>query len=438
MSSSANEVYFLIQCYEKKTRAEAILKEVKKITDINDKAFEIGSTIKLLGNLSWPLKAEQEFLSSYKKGKVVLPKIHYAKVDYSTQREALQKLVSSFSAHDPMEVFTRDTINSYIDAIDLNHCIGTDSFTELSKKVFGFPGDPIPGAKKNIIDSAEELVRVAIDFIPPFIKAPAANIDAHDVKKYMDRRIEGAFKGRGPEVIVTSDLAAKATATSKIIKLREGAHFTEYDFKQLFYHEVMTHSLTAINGSEQKILSCLGRGSLRTLKTQEGLATFSEVITGGMDIRRLTRLALRILAIDLALNGASFLDIFEFFVSKGQSEKESYLSTQRIFRGGFPDKNIVFTKDCIYLEGLINVHTLFRWAMKHNRLETCHLLFCGRLSLEDVFSLQESYDNQLISPPKYLPAWFSKIEGLAGSLSFSLLANLIRIDVADKNFYKVA
>lgn len=414
------------------------MKEVKKIADINSKAFEISSNIKLLGNLSWPLKAEEDFLSAYNKGQISLPKVIYKKVDYSPQRKALSNLLNSFSADHPMEIFTKDTIKSYIDAIDLNHSIGTAEFTRLSKRVFGNPGDMLPGAKRNIIDSAQELVRVAVEFTPPIIKYSEPNIDAHDIKKYMDRRIEGAFKGSGPEVVVTRDLAAKATATSKTIKLREGAHFTQYDFKQLFYHEVMTHSLTALNGSEQKVLKCLGRGSLRSLKTQEGLATFSEVITGGMDIRRLTRLALRILAIDAALNGASFVDVFEFFVSKGQTKKESYLSTQRIFRGGFPDKNIVFTKDCIYLEGLINVHTLFRWAMKHNRLDVCHLLFCGRLTVEDVFGLQDSYNKGLIAPPKFLPAWFSKIEGLAGSLSFSLLANLIRIDVADKDFYKAA
>ena len=414
------------------------MKEISKIIEINNKAYDISSSVKLLGNLSWPLKAEEEFLSAYKKGRIALPQIEYNKVDYSDQKSALLKLLNSFTAHDPMEVFTRETIKSYIDAIDLNHSIGKCEFAEHSKRIFGVPGGPLPGSKKSIIDSAEELVRVAIEFTPPYIKAPEANIDAYDIKKYMDRRIEGVFKGAGPEVVVTNDLSAKATATAKTIKLRAGAHFTQYDFKQLFYHEVMTHSLTSLNGTEQMILKCLGRGSLRTLKTQEGLATFSEVITGGMDIRRLTRLALRILAIDAALNGASFVEIFEFFVSKGQSKRESYLSSQRIFRGGFPDKNIVFTKDCIYLEGLLRVHTLFRWAMKHNSLDSCHILFCGRLSIEDVFSLQESYNYHLITPPKYLPAWFSKVEGLAGSLSFSLLANLMKIDVTDKDFYKAA
>mgnify|MGYP003683172473 CR=1 FL=1 len=414
------------------------MEKLKKIATINQKAFELSSGIKLLGNLSWPVEAEQEFLKSYKKGRVKLPKVEYKKVDYGDQRQALSKLLKSFTANDPIEKFTKKSINSYMDAIDLNHSIGSKSFTENSKKIFGAPGDLLPGSKSNIIESAQQLVDLAADFTPSFIKEPEVNIDAQDIKNYMERRVEGAFHGAGPEIIISDELTAKATATARTIRLRGGAHFTHYDFKQLFYHEVMTHSLTALNGEQQTILKCLGRSSLRTLKTQEGLATFSEVITGAMDIQRLKRLALRILATDIALNGASFLDVFEFFLSKGQSQKESYTATYRIFRGGFPDKDIIFTKDCIYLEGLINVHTLFRWAMKHNKLEVCHLLFCGKISISDVFELEEAYNYQWIAPPKYLPGWFMKIEGLAGILSFSLLANLVRIDVADETFYKAS
>ncbi|MEZ4873110.1 MAG: DUF1704 domain-containing protein [Bdellovibrionales bacterium] len=181
------------------------------------------------------------------------------------------------------------------------------------------------------------------------------------------------------------------------------------------------------------MLKCLGRSSLRTLKTQEGLATFSEIITGGMDIQRLKRLALRVIGIDMALNGANFIEIFEYFKESGQDLSECFNATQRIFRGGYPDKNIVFTKDSVYLQGLLNIHTFFRWAMKNNRLELCHLLFSGKMSLGDVFELEDAYRYQWIAPPKFLPAWFSKIEGLAGTLSFSLIANLVRIDIAEKS-----
>jgi hypothetical protein len=140
----------------------------------------------------------------------------------------------------------------------------------------------------------------------------------------------------------------------------------------------------------------------------------------------------------MALNGASFLDIFEFFNENGQGENESFNSAHRIFRGGYPGKNIIFTKDSVYLGGLLKIHTFFRWAMKNNKLELCHLLFSGKLALSDLFELEEAYRYQLIAPPQFLPAWFSKIEGLAGILSFSLVANLIKVDTSIKDIDWVA
>ena len=86
----------------------------------------------------------------------------------------------------------------------------------------------------------------------------------------------------------------------------------------------MTHSLTAINGASQLKLPLLSRGAPRTTKTQEGLATFSEIITGCMDIFRLKRLALRIVAIDKALSGANFYELFEFLKMQQFSFYQTY------------------------------------------------------------------------------------------------------------------
>ncbi|MCB0342648.1 MAG: DUF1704 domain-containing protein [Pseudobdellovibrionaceae bacterium] len=399
------------------------------ITKINDDAYSIGKNLRLLGNLAWPVQLEQEFLKALVNDKAHLPEVVYEKVDYSSERTALSNLLNSFTPSDPLEKYTYKTIQSYMDMIDLNHAIGTDSFTELSKRIFGTPGDALPASTVSNIDAARQVVDMAHAFEFPYLKEPEVCIMADSIKAYLDRRISGVFHGQGPEVEIVTGLAAKATATGQKVRIRAGTHFTEYDFKQLFYHEVMIHSLTAINGSKQNVLKCMGSGSLRTLKAQEGLATFSEAITGSLDINRMKRISLRILAIDLALKGASFRDVYQFFKDNGQSVLESYTSTQRIFRGGYPDKNIIFTKDCIYLDGLMNVHTLFRWAMKHNRMELAHLLFCGRVSLEDVFELEEPYRQGIIVHPEFLPGWFKKIEGLAGSLIFSLLANVVRINI---------
>lgn len=400
----------------------------QRLLELNEQVFNVATNIKLLGHISWPAGIGDEFIRNYKSGSIKLPQISYEKVDYRELEAELHKIKNSFTPNDPIENFIVDTIHSLMDSIQLNHSIGTPEFTEISKRVFGVPDDNLPNSKISILSAAKQVIDMAEEFNHPYLKEIDETVDAEDVKAYLERRIKGAFKDDAPQVIITEGMAAKATATPKVIRLRNGRHFSNYDFKQLFYHEVMTHSLTSINGEAQPILKLMAKGTLRTLTTQEGLATFAEVITGSMDIHRLKRLALRTVAIEMALCGANFVEVFEYFLSKGIPHAESFSSTQRIFRGGFPDKNIIFTKDCVYLDGLMNIHTLFNWAMKNNRIELTHLLFCGRVSIDDLFVLEPFYKSGIIEAPKFLPAWYGKIDGLAGSLGFSLLANLIRID----------
>jgi len=164
------------------------------------------------------------------------------------------------------------------------------------------------------------------------------------------------------------------------------------------------------------------------IATQEGLATFAELITGAIDLPRLKRLSLRIIAIDMALNGADFIEVFRYFLEQGQSEAESFSSAQRVFRGCPTTGGAAFTKDAVYLHGMLSVHTFFRWALKHRRPRLTHLLFAGKMALHDVFTLEPLFEDGTIAEPLYLPPWAQRANGLAGFLAFSLFANQIRID----------
>src|SRR3546814_7724723 len=88
---------------------------------------------------------------------------------------------------------------------------------------------------------------------------------------------------------------------------------------------------------------------------------FAEQITGNIDIERMKRVSLRIEAIAMALEGAGFIDVFRYFLDAGQSAEESFASAQRVFRGVPLDGGCAFTKDAVYLRGLVGVHTFFRW-----------------------------------------------------------------------------
>src|SRR3546814_4491013 len=137
---------------------------------------------------------------------------------------------------------------------------------------------------------------------------------------------------------------------------------------------------------------------------------------------------LRIEAIAMALEGAGFIDGFRYFLDAGQSAEESFASAQRVFRGVPLDGGCAFTKDAVYLRGLVGVHTFFRWALRERRLRLCRQLFAGKMTLGDVQRFAPLFDAGVLQPPRWLPDWVSRANGLAGMLAFSLFANRIRLD----------
>ena len=79
-----------------------------------------------------------------------------------------------------------------------------------------------------------------------------------------------------------------------------------------------------------------------------------------MDPDRLRRLADRTIAIEMAIDGASFLDVYRFFVASSDDPAQSFENTRRVFRGGVLTGGAPFTKDGVYIEGLLRVHNFLR------------------------------------------------------------------------------
>jgi uncharacterized protein (TIGR02421 family) len=194
--------------------------------------------------------------------------------------------------------------------------------------------------------------------------------------------------------------------------------FSELDFDQLYHHEALIHTATAINGKRQTHLKSLGLSAPRTTRTQEGLAVFAELATRSIDIQRLRRLALRILAIKRVLDGADFVECFQFFLNGGQDEREAYKSTQRIFRGGDVRGGIAFTKDSAYLKGVMEAHVLMNLAIRDNRPEIIERLFAGRLTMGDAITLGPCFDSGILDRPRYVPPWARDSRRLAASLAY--------------------
>ena len=180
--------------------------------------------------------------------------------------------------------------------------------------------------------------------------------------------------------------------------------------------------------NRRDLLKSLGLGAPRTTRTQEGIAVLAELITNSIDITRLRRVALRVIAVKMALDGADFIELFKYFLHEGQSEEESVRSAQRIFRGGAVKGGVVFTKDAVYLQGLLEVHTFLRVAIRDNRPGLVRNLFAGRLTLADALRLEPLFESGWLAPPSYMPRWAADLRRLSAMMAYSAFITNVKLE----------
>lgn len=385
--------------------------------------------IRMLEAVSWPVQAQESFLAAWRVGHISMPQITYPRFDFHDVRDELDAIHHAADRDHPLGHYLQQTSESWRIATRLLDVLGSHRVTAYSTRLFGHPADILPGNGPTNLDAAHHFVDVANEMDQELRSVePGYVLSAEQVQQELQQAIDAFFVGHSIRVELDPNLIAKAAASPTRIRLRTNTGFSEYDRNQLLMHEAFVHTLTGLNGREQPWLKSLARGAPRTTATQEGLATLSEMLSGAMDIGRMKRISLRIIAIDKAIHGADFVEVFRFFIASGQSDIDSFTSAQRVFRGVPLSGGGAFTKDTVYLHGLLAVHTFFRWCLRHRQLARARQLFAGKMALQDVFALESQFASGAVAAPGFLPPWMQRANGLAGMLAFSLFANRIRLD----------
>ncbi len=376
--------------------------------------------VKVLSHLAWPARLLDEFLDHWRRRNPRLPIAPQPRISFASNVAELQAVMAACDLSEPTGRYLFRTARSYVTAARMVGSIGRPEFTTASIALYGAPEDPIgPNAVTNI-QAADQFLALTDDFRQVTEGPEDLCLRPEYVVERLKERIGAVFGERAIAIEVDPEMVAKAAAGATRVRLRGATCFSTQDVVQLAEHEIFVHSLTSINGREQPVLRSMGLGAPRTTATQEGLATLAERITNSIDISRLRRLALRVKAIHMGRDGADFIDVFRFFLGAGQTLEESFYSTARVFRGGDVNGRIVFTKDVVYLQGLISVHTFFLKAIHQGRPEYIRDLFAGRMALGDVLDLDHEFRSGTIAPPRYEPAWIKNEMTLAAFLIFSI------------------
>ncbi|AHX14824.1 hypothetical protein CH75_17680 [Dyella jiangningensis] len=408
--------------------AAIIPANLQRYADLDQRLLAAVKGIRILSSVAWPASLEDRMIAAYAKGQFSLPEVSYHAPDFSAERAELAAIEREAGYDDPLGEYLCRTAESWRIAAEMLEAVGTNGVTAPSIVLYGRPGDVIPGSDRSNLDAARYFVELSDELGSEMIADDVSvNLTAEQLRADLSKSLDDFFGEPIISVEVDPELTAKAAAGATRIRLRGGTRFSEYDRHQLLAHEALVHSLTALNGRAQPLLASLARTSPRVTATQEGLAVFAELISGAIDISRLKRISLRILAIDMALHGADFVEVYRFFSACGQSPADSFHSAQRVFRGVPLTGGAAFAKDNVYLAGLLTVHTFFRWALKQRRMDMLRHLFAGKLALHDVISLQPYFESGAIAAPRWLPPWMQHVHGLAGKLAFSLFVNRIHM-----------
>jgi uncharacterized protein (TIGR02421 family) len=393
--------------------------------------LEAEDRLPVLKSLNWDRSVGDAFL----KDPTSPPKPNYPQIDPAPSRERLSKARALIAGASPVHRWLARFADVTEETGALLSAIGTQDFYAHSRALYGDAQTPIADGKRSALDLARRLDDLLADFEGGASLEPPEILSATEIKRRLEETLPFHFGADAPRVEATRNVSGKAAAGRDYIKLREDAHFSDLDVTQLLQHEAFVHIATGKNGLAQTHFPILAESYPGNAKTQEGLAVFAEFISGALDPRRFRRLADRVIAVEMAASGANFVEVFRFFRKRGAAEPpfEAFENARRVFRGGVLDGGAPFTKDTIYLGGLVEVHNFLRAAVKRGDASLIRLLFVGKIDLTDLEAMSLLRAEGLLAEPRFMPPWATDLRYLLSYLAYSTFLNEISLgDVVAK------
>jgi uncharacterized protein (TIGR02421 family) len=406
------------------------------IKALSDRIVQAQRPIRVLDALKWEPEVQQTF---FDKSCQVLPKVdvHFYEKnplkfdpdqkieEFQLIERAIRKELGQFNGIG--EIMIR-MCQEYSTVIDMLKARGTPSFSRFSQQLYGSSEDVFYAGGPSLKDLAE-VISNTLKFIDKKIDTDedekrlssqeAVEILGERLKRYFDQDSE-------IRVEISDDILADAAAGAEKIRLRTDAKFSMRDIRVLEVHEGWVHLGTTLNGMAQPICTFLSKGPPSSTVTQEGLAIIMEVFTFSSHPNRMRSITDRVRAINMAENGANFIEVFRFFEGEGMSLEDSYAKTSRAFRGSTPTLG-PFTKDLSYNKGFILIYNYIRLAIQKGLVERIPLLLLGKTTLEDLKVWDDLIHEGIVIKPKYLPKQFKDLAALSSWMCYSLFLNQLNL-----------
>ncbi len=242
------------------------------------------------------------------------------------------------------------------------------------------------------------LLTSAIEILSrPFVNSSTSvqTISSAQLKEIFEQELK-AMKLNDWTVELSPRFIISVIVPQKAISVTQDRFFSPEEARRLVVHEIGAHVIRAVNGAMQpyKIFSI---GTPQYSATEEGVAVFSEYLTGMLDDNAMRNYAGQVVGVRAAREGMSFRETYFHLKETGIEDERAWRITVRAHRGGG------LARDHIYLKGYLELKELF----KHDRSDLPYL-FAGKVNARDVGLVKRLIKDGVLRDLDYVPSFLSQ------------------------------
>ncbi len=382
---------------------------------ISDEIVALQKPIRILKAINWDPRVHHRFFARHA---TELPEVHYAPLGFDAHAVArsLGALRHRIHGRNPVEDLLRRKCDEFALVVHMLSARGTRRFYQYSVQLYGEANERFAGDRR--VDNLG--IARAWASRPP-ARTEVAAIDSAKAVELIRGIVEPVL-GRHCAIKESSRITANAAAGGTHVAIKKGAIFTERQVRALAHHEGLWHVLTSLNGYRQPVLTVLGVGMPRFTESQEGGGIVSEYLTGSITNDRFRELGERTIAVDMAAQGADYLQVFNYLSEKFPPAKSAQLC-ERVFRGGVLAGGAPFTKDAVYQRGYCRTFNFLRIALAKPDLDLLLAFLSGKMAIEDAWLIKALIAEGLCVSPSFTPEWYRDLDGLLATMTHSLTMN---------------
>jgi len=356
----------------KERRQQEIIQQFPNVFAIDANLERLVKKIELLTYLN-PLNIEKEKHRFFSSKYVDEPIFKYKKLQfnpYKLNRLFFSQRLERIKDEQIMK-FYQEVVYYYANMIQCIETIGQNKkFYYNSLRVYGTPTEKDVQNARFILHLADEPDTGDMEKI----------YTPEDAKAYFEEFVQ---QYNFPlNISFSNSIAADAMVSNNTqsLLIKKNTVFSRNQLLTLANHEIGVHLVTTYNGMLQP-LKVFYNGFPKNVETQEGLAVFSEYMSGALTLKRLKELAYRVLASDSLIKGYGFSDTFDMLHGQYKLDRnKAFTITMRVHRGGG------FTKDRLYLSGLKKIYKRYRAGLSMDTLLT------GKVTMESEATINRFKD----------------------------------------------